>query len=234
MGFGGKAWWALALPAGLVMALSGPASGQQGVPERAAAPQPAATETAAPQPATTEPAAAGAPAGAPAADAAPSAPTDLLSSGRLMNGPSLRETGRIAVAPAPMPMTMIENEGTPKSPNEKSIARAASSLEPVPVKPRGVIDQRVLDREIGERFADISDCRIEVARSKQVPPPQVVADRLLLRWIIQPDGTTGPTDVVATAPVDLAVMDCAKRVMSQWTFTRPRGGAMAVERPFTF
>jgi hypothetical protein len=92
----------------------------------------------------------------------------------------------------------------------------------------------VLEREIAERFTDIWGCRVEVARLRQVTPNQIVADRLLLRWIIERDGSTGPTDVVATEPVDLAVMDCAKRVMSQWKFTRPRGGSLAVERPFTF
>src|SRR5262245_28454841 len=129
MRFCGRVWRALALPAGLVIALSGPASGQQRAPEPGAASPPA----------TAEPTGDGASTAATPADAAPSSSSSSL---RLMNGPSLRETGRIAVAPAPLPMTMIENEGTPKSPNEKSIARAASSLEPVPVKPRGVIDQR--------------------------------------------------------------------------------------------
>ena len=51
-------------------------------------------------------------------------------------------------------------------------------------------------------------------------PPQVVADQILLRWTIEPDGSIGPTEIVAIAPVDLAIMDCAKRVMSQWTFSR--------------
>ena len=60
-----------------------------------------------------------------------------------------------------------------------------------------------------------------------------VKDRLL-RWIIESDGTIGATDVVAVAPVDLAVMDCAKRVMSQWRFTAPRGGSMLVERDYAF
>jgi hypothetical protein len=75
---------------------------------------------------------------------------------------------------------------------------------------------------------------VEVARAKQVKPPEVVADQLLLRWTIEPDGSTAATDVVAIAPVDIGVMDCAKRVMSQWKFSRPHGGPLAVERRFTF
>jgi hypothetical protein len=164
----------------------------------------------------------------------PSTPGDSLSPDRLMAGPSLHETGRIAVSPTPMPTTAIETEDTPKSPNEKSISRAQSSLAVAPTRPHGVIDPRVLDKEVSDHFTQIAGCRVEVARTKQVKPPEVVADQLLLRWTIGPDGSTTSTDVVAIAPVDLAVMDCAKRVMSQWKFTRPRGGPLDVERRFTF
>jgi hypothetical protein len=227
MGFGGEIRRGLGLCLGLAMiALAAPA-GAQSQEQETKPPGSAAAP---------EPASAGAPAGtAPENSAAPAAAPDPLSPTRLMGGPSLRETGRIAVMPAPGQMNLIENEGPLKSPNEKSIAPAASTLGTAPVsRPAGVISPRVLEKEIGERFTDIWGCRVEVARMRQVTPNQIVADRLLLRWTIEPDGSTGPTDVVATEPVDLAVMDCAKRVMSQWKFSRPRGGAMPVERPFTF
>ncbi|HEY7372341.1 MAG TPA: hypothetical protein VIF57_09300 [Polyangia bacterium] len=243
------------LPAGLLMIFSlvGTANGQPGTPGKQGAPPggPAAAATAS-EPAPTEAAAADAtgapPADAPAVEAGagagpaaqppvPAASPDALSPTRLLDGPSLRETGRIAVAPSPMPMSGIENDAAlpAASPKEKSIARVASSIDTTPAaRPEGVINQRVLDREIGEHFQDIAGCRVEVARTKQVTPAQVVADKILLRWIIQPDGSTGSTDVVAILPVDLGIMDCAKRAMSQWTFTRPRGGPMSVERHFTF
>ena len=63
---------------------------------------------------------------------------------------------------------------------------------------------------------------------------KVVADQLLLRWTIEPSGLIGSTEVVAARPVDLELMDCVKAAMSRWSFTRPRGGAVHVERPFTF
>lgn len=211
----------------LILLMTGPARAQQkGEPsEPAPAAGAAAGETGAPP--------AGEPSGVPA-PLPPSTPGDALSPDRLMAGPSIHETGRIAVSPTPMPTTAIETEDTPKSPNEKSISRAASSLSVAATRPHGNIDPRVLDREVSDRFAQIAGCRVEVARAKQVKPPEVVADQLLLRWTIEPDGSTTATDVVAIAPVDLGVMDCAKRVMSQWKFTRPRGGPLAVERRFTF
>jgi len=227
MRVGGRSWWRLALlPAAVAVFAGGPAWGQE--PE-GTQPPPAA-DVAPPGKPTPAPAESAAPAAA--IPAATTAPSDSLSPMRLMDGPSLRETGRIAVAPAPVPMNLIENEEALKAPKE---TRAASSFEVAPTqRPSGVLNQRVLDREITERFAQIANCRVEVARAKQVTPPQIVADTLLLRWTIERDGSTAATDVVATAPVDLAVMDCAKRVMSQWRFTAPRGGSIAVERPFTY
>jgi len=210
----GRSWWKLALPMVLAVWSAGPALGQGTAP-------PGGEVVTPPK--------------APSGEAPAAAAPDSLSPMRLMDGPSLRETGRIAVAPAPAPMNLIEgNDDTLKSPKE---TRAASAIEIAPAPARGTsgfIDPRVLDREIAERFMQVANCRVDVARSKQVTPAQVVADTLLLRWIIERDGSTGSTDVVATAPVDLAVMDCAKRVMSQWRFTAPRGGPKAVERPFTF
>jgi hypothetical protein len=229
------------LPAGFAIWSVAPAWAQpeRAVEPAATVPAPQPTVTGAPAAAGTTPAAADTKAGAGAAGQAPPVappPTDSLSPMRLMDGPSLRETGRIAVAPTPMPFGGIENDATPSTaPKEKSIARAASAIDAAPApRPTGVIDQRVLDREITEHFQEIGGCRVEVARMKQVTPAQIVADKILLRWIIEPDGSTGSTDVVAILPVDLGIMDCAKRVMSQWTFTRPRGGPMTVERRFTF
>ena len=155
----------------------------------------------------------------------------------LFSGPSLRETGRIGAMPSSAPSNLIEPEAQMQSPDEKSIAPAATALEEEetpPKRPAGVIDKRVLDREIAERFVTIDDCRVEVARSHQVLPTAVTAVTLLLRWTIDRDGTTSATDVVATSAVDMAVMDCAKQAMSRWTFTRPRGGPVSVERKFTF
>ena len=155
----------------------------------------------------------------------------------LFPGPSLRETGRIGAMPSSAAINVIEPEAPMRTPNEKSIAPAATALAEAATAPRGptgVIDNRALEREIAERFGTIDDCRVEVARSHQVLPTDVTAVTLLLRWTIERDGTTSATEVVATNAVDIAVMDCAKRVMSRWTFSRPRGGTVSVERAFLF
>jgi len=234
----------LALPAGVLMLFAGPALGQPGPNATGATGAPQKTEVpaaGAPVPAALEAPPIGGGAEGGSAAAAP-AKVDPLSPATLMSGPSLYETGRIATAAVPTtqasvapPGALLGADGRLVTSPEKSIGPAASTLNMGPAgPPAGVIAPRVLDREIGEHFAQIASCRVDVARAKQVMPQAIEADRLLLRWIIQPDGTTGPTEVVAAAPVDLAVMDCTKRAMSQWRFTPPRGGALPVERPFKF
>jgi hypothetical protein len=235
-GSGKVRWWKVVLPVAMI-ASAGSAWAQPG--PTAQGPPAAATGASAPAasaPAAADDARAGAGADTSAGQGAAAPSGDAMSPMRLLDGPSLRETGRIAVTPTTMPMNGTDNEATPSTlPKEKSIARAASSIEPVVVaRPTGVIDPRVLNREIAEHFQDIAGCRVDVARAKQVMPAQIVADKLLLRWTIAPDGSTAATDVVAIQPVDLGIMDCAKRVMSQWTFTRPRGGPLTVERPYSF
>jgi hypothetical protein len=170
----------------------------------------------------------------------PAAPAgDPLSPSALLSGPSLYETGKVGVspdtAPAPAP-TPVPQELQWAGNGEKSIKPVAADIAdaPPPRPPEGVIAPARLDREIAGYFEALDNCRVDVARAKQVAVGKVTADQLWLRWTIEPSGETGPTEVVATTPIDLDVMDCVKSAMSRWTFTAPRGGAVHVERAFAF
>jgi len=164
---------------------------------------------------------------------------DPLSPANLVAGPSLYETGKVGVTPESAP----NPEPTPIPPElpwagngEKSIKSVAADIAnaPPPRPPEGAIDAERLGQEIAANFETAQNCRIDVARAKRVPPSKVVADELFLRWVIDPTGQTGSTEVVATTPVDLELMDCVKAAMSRWSFTPPRGGAVRIERPFAF
>jgi len=87
---------------------------------------------------------------------------------------------------------------------------------------------------VASNLAKVEDCRIEVARARQVPPSQVAADPLLLRWTIQPTGTSRTNDVQTTSQTDQDLVTCAKTIMSQWRFTPPRGGSLDLERTVSF
>ena len=162
-----------------------------------------------------------------AAAPAPAAAPDTLSPSQLMNGPSLRETGRIAVAPAPAP-SRIETDSTPVSPKEKSIAPAASSIDVAPAAApsrlhqsarAGQGDHRTVrpDRELPRRGRARQAGDADAGRRGQAAPALDHRARRNDRL----DRRRGD------APVDLGIMDCAKRVMSQWKFTPPRGGPQA-------
>lgn len=167
----------------------------------------------------------------PAAD--PPSPMNLVA------GPSLYETGKIGVVPesAPNPSpTPVPPELQWAGNSEKSIKPVAADIAdaPPPRPPEGTIDPVRLAQEIEANFETVENCRVDVARVKRVALSKVVADELLLRWTIEPSGLTSSTEVVATTQVDLDLMDCVKSAMGRWTFNRPRGGAIHVERPFTF
>jgi hypothetical protein len=166
---------------------------------------------------------------APAANPAPA--TNLVA------GPSLYETGKIGIVPesAPTPAP-VPAELQWAGNSEKSITPVAADIAnaPPPRPPEGTIDPARLSQEIQANFETLENCRVDVARARRVELSKVVADQLLLRWTIAPSGLIGSTEVVAARPVDLDLMDCVKAAMSRWSFTRPRGGAIHVERPFTF
>jgi hypothetical protein len=153
--------------------------------------------------------------------------------------PSLYETGRVGAtptsAPSPAP-TPVPAELQWAGNSEKSIKPVAADIAdaPPPRPPEGIVDPVRLGQEIDANFEAVENCRVDVARVKRVGLSKVVADRLLLRWTIDPSGSVGATEVVATAQADPDLMDCVKAAMSRWSFTRPRGGSVRIERPFTF
>jgi hypothetical protein len=148
-----------------------------------------------------------------------------------LNGLDPDRTGRIANVP-------VAREGTSIAPavlrqsREAPVTPAATVALAPP--PPGVIDGKLLDSEIAARFEPLEQCRIDVARGKQLRAEQVAADRLTLRWTIELTGKVHAPEVVGTTAVDADVLDCVKRQMSGWTFSRPSGGPLPVERAFTF
>jgi len=148
-----------------------------------------------------------------------------------LNGIDADRTGRIASAP-------VAHEGTAIAPavlrqsKEAPVAPAATVALAPP--PPGVIDDKLLAREIETRFAPLTLCRIDVARAKQVRVEEVEADRLTLRWTIAPTGEAIAPEVVAMAAVDPDVLHCVKHQMTTWTFSRPSGGPLPIERVFSF
>lgn len=155
-----------------------------------------------------------------------------------LSGPSLFETGRVGGMELPDRGPKIQPMVDPIAmPGEPSVRRAAEQIQaaPAPVAPSGRIDAKVLESEVESRLVALGGCRVEVARRNQIALGAVVAGGpLTLRWTVLPTGLTAQTEVVASDPVDLRLIDCIKREMSLWTFTGPRGGSLRVIRTFAF
>ena len=148
-----------------------------------------------------------------------------------LNGLDPNRTGRIAAMP-------VAHEGTTIAPavlrqsSEASVMPAATVALAPP--PPGVIDEQRLAGEIATRFEPLALCRIDVARAKRLRAEEIEADRLTLRWTIEPTGKVTGAEVVGTTAVDADVLDCVKHQMTAWTFTRPSGRPLPVEREFQF
>jgi hypothetical protein len=161
-----------------------------------------------------------------AADPAPAPPA----------GPSLRETGRVGQIGVSGQGAQIQQLPPERSaPRELTVTAAKERVErPAAAAPQGVIDPVLLERQIQARFGALNACPADVARRRHLAPGTLRAKQLTLRWTILPTGQVAETAVVAASPVHVEVMDCVKRQMGRWSFARPRGGSVRLERAFTF
>jgi hypothetical protein len=148
-----------------------------------------------------------------------------------LNGLDADRMGRIAGMSVNGTGTVIAPAAV-RQRSESPVAPAAIVALAPP--PPGVIPEKLLAAEIATKFEPLDVCRIDVARGKQVRTRDVEAHRLTLRWTIQPTGRVTAAEVVATTAVDAEVLDCVKRRMTGWTFSRPSGGPLPVEHVLEF
>ena len=100
--------------------------------------------------------------------------------------------------------------------------------------PPGTIDASVLAAEIAARLGPWRTVASASRAGRHVATGDVAADRLVLRWMIAKTGRVFGAQAVATTPTDDGVLYCVKRQMTGWTFPRPSGGPLPIERDFTF
>jgi hypothetical protein len=148
-----------------------------------------------------------------------------------LNGLDPDRAGRIANVP-------VAHEGTSIAPailhqSQEEPVKPAATVALAPAPP-GVIDGKRLDSEIAARFEPLEQCRIDVARGKQLRADAVAADRLTLRWTIELTGKVHAPEVVGTTAVDADILACVKHQMNSWTFSPPSGGPLPIERAFVF
>jgi hypothetical protein len=85
------------------------------------------------------------------------------------------------------------------------------------------------------RLADVLACRGRIAGDRHVAADRVPADRVRLRWTIQPSGAVSDAEAAAVGTTDPDVLSCAKRTAEGWRFVRAPGGEpLPVEQTLKF
>ena len=146
----------------------------------------------------------------------------------------LSGTGRVGTFVPESAMRIAPaTDGAPAGTARDARAAAARSDEHVATAASGAVITGSNDEEIRGTERPVASCRIEVARRRRVPPAKVSADTVVLRFTIEKSGRVHDAEALTAVGTDLEVAACAKRVVSEWVFTKRTQGAV-VERPYRF
>ncbi len=88
------------------------------------------------------------------------------------------------------------------------------------------------EQEYRQTDVAVGNCRVEVARRRQVAPARLAAGTVLVRFTIEKSGRVRNAEAVSETNTDLEVAACAKRVVSDWRFAKHAGGEITVERVY--
>lgn len=162
---------------------------------------------------------------------------DALAPKKMLSGPSLVETGKVSPAKLegdPPTKAVRPAPALPARPEPKvSASDVAGPPAAHPAQPKVALP-RAVQQLVTDHLHELNECRVQVARDKHVPPAQVKAGAVLLRWTIGLDGAVSGAEVVEQTPVDPAVLECAQQTIARWKFPVPDKGPLPVERRYHF
>jgi len=152
----------------------------------------------------------------------------------------LQGTGRIGTPPAQAPGRLAasspaggaaERTRDPRQALVRIEDESAATAATAPAQRPDAADAE----ELQHTDSAVVACRIEVARRRRLPPSKVAAGSVVLRFTIERTGRVREAEALSAIDTDLEVAACAKRVLSEWTFTkRMRDAAVVVERTYRF
>jgi len=147
----------------------------------------------------------------------------------------LSSTGRIG-AYAPQSSTEIAPLIAAPMSERDSAPRVLQPVSTAHANLSGQADRRggLAEEEILPTEGRVIDCRVEVARRRQVSPKKLAAKEVVLRFNVEADGHVRNAEAVSALDTDLEIAACAKRVLSEWVFAKHAGEAIAVERTYRF
>jgi hypothetical protein len=82
----------------------------------------------------------------------------------------------------------------------------------------------VLASDLAAKTATLSDCRVDAARVRSLPPFALPDETVHVRLWIGRDGRVTDSRVAATGAIGLDFLGCLKRQVRQWWLLPPAGG----------
>jgi len=143
----------------------------------------------------------------------------------------LSGTGRIGTytphaSIAPAPDAGVSTTGRDPRP---ALARADEGASAPAALPTGVSDIDVRPTD-----GAVAACRVEVARRRKLPPAKIAAGSVVVRFTIDRNGRVHDAEALSAPDTDLEVAACAKRVLSEWVFSKRARDGIVVERTYRF
>jgi hypothetical protein len=163
--------------------------------------------------------------------AATAGSAELASSGLTGLSEQLNATGRIGVYVPKAPVHIAPAAERKDAPRElpSPIADGADAPSVQPSKPSDLVEE-----ELHPTDRAVRDCRVEVARRRQILPDKVAAKEVVVRFNVDPDGQVRGAETLLAPDTDLEIAACAKRVISGWSFAKRPSSALNVERTYRF
>jgi hypothetical protein len=147
--------------------------------------------------------------------------------------PSLHDTGRIASTELRAAGGSLLDVATRMDvPRERAVVSLLAAFRAEPSAPAAAPAGGPILELRGDLGASaLKQCRIEVARRRQVGLRQVAVGSVHLRWIVQANGEVRDAEVVGAMDTDPSVAACVKRVLAMGSFI-PQGTDVTVEHTY--
>jgi len=146
--------------------------------------------------------------------------------------PSLHDTGRIArteLRPAGQTLAALALEV--EIPRERVVRPASMDVGAGRASALVEASAPILELHGDVGASSLRQCRIEVARRRQVRLDQVDVGAVRVRWTVRQGGDVRDAEIVGAAGTDASVAACVKRLVSTASFI-PQPVEVAVERTY--
>jgi TonB family protein len=146
----------------------------------------------------------------------------------------LNSTGRIGTYTPHAAIAPATDAGVPATGRDPAPALTRDSDGPSSSGAHAALPVGVTELDVRPTDDAVAACRVEVARRRKLPPAKIAAGTVVVRFTIDRSGRVHDAEALSAADTDLEVAACAKRVLSQWVFSKRARDGIVVERTYRF